>query len=399
MHRGASYLDELAATKAVEPSILCGKGHEQEPPEWATEAIPGNPLEIIQLSDIDSEARPSGGNLLDLSFWARDAIVTTSLPYVVKGIIGKGQIAVLWGQPGSGKSFLTTDLLCSVGAGVRWHGRRTRKGICIYVVAESSRAYIENRIAALTREMPNLAAADVLVVPLALDLLNTENGDVDRVIAAAKQVSEVRGEVVLIAIDTLATTFHGGDENSSADMGQYVSNVKRIIAETGAGALIVHHCGKDQAKGMRGSTALLGALDAELTIEGELGGERFLKTQKVRDGDAYADLFAFTLRRVELGADQDGDTVSTCVIEAMTDDATRQARQRRKQGGKGKHQKAVLHALEDAGGCMPKVALAYKLKVQENMDRRRVSDSISSLLTSGILVANNDVNPPTISLP
>ena len=400
---GAAILDARAASRRDALDGVRGNGHDQEPPDYFTERLPDDHPEIISMgkaarTDKTPRGDSSGASLIEQSFWACDAKVTTSLPYVVKGIIGQGQLIVLWGQPGSGKSFLTTELLLTVAAGMKWHGRRTRRGVCIYVVAESSRPFIENRIAALRREKPELADAEVLVVPLALDLLNAEKGDVDRVIEAAKLVSADRGEVLLIAIDTLATTFHGGDENGP-DMGRYVANIKRIIAETGAGALIVHHCGKDQAKGMRGHTALLGAIDAELTVEGEPGGERFLKTQKVRDGDAYADLFAFTLRRVELGTDQDGDAVSTCVIDAMTEDATRQARQRRKRGGIGKHQKTVMRVLEQAGGCMPRIDLAYKLKEEENVPRQRVSDSINSLLENGMLIANSNVDPPTITLP
>jgi hypothetical protein len=234
-------------------------------------------------------------------------------------------------------------------------------------------------------------------VPLALDLLHAERGDVDRVIETAKLLAREVGEVALIVIDTLASTFGGGNENSPEDMGAYVANVQAIKGTTGAAVLLVHHCGKDEARGMRGHSALLGALDAELAIEGEPGGQRIVRTGKVRDGDGYSDLFAFTLRVVGLGVDEDGDPVTTCVVDGLDEAGTKRARDQRKGAGLGRNQKAVLRALEAAGGRMPRLDLAHKLK-EEGMPKNRLYDALGALLESGMLVAHNDVDPPEVAL-
>ena len=144
-----------------------------------------------------------------MGFWAGTAKVNLNMPYVVKGVADRGQLVCVWGAPGSGKSFNMIEMLMCIGAGVWWRGRRVKRGVVIYVCAESTRAHIENRIAALIRERPELAAADVLVVPLALDLLHEKSGDVDRVIDTAKALKELRGEVVAIAIDTLERDVRG----------------------------------------------------------------------------------------------------------------------------------------------------------------------------------------------
>ncbi len=341
--------------------------------------------------------KPEDASLLQAGFWIRDAKVTTNLPYVVKGIIGRQQVVVFWGAPGSGKTFITIEMLCAVGTGQRWRGRRTRRGVAVYVVAESARIYIENRVAALRQESPAMAEADVLVVPLALDLLHAARGDVERVIEAAQVLTRNEGEVLLIAIDTLAATFGGGDENASADMGCYMGNIQRIAAETGAAVLVLHHCGKNEAAGMRGHSALLGALDAELTIEGEPAGERILRTGKVRDGESHCDLFAFTLRPVDLGIDPDGDPVRTCVVDSTDDEGTQRARRARKGNGLGKHQRSALHAVEAAGGRMARPDLITKLR-DEGCPRNRAHEAIASLLESKMLVAHNGMIPE-VALP
>lgn len=331
---------------------------------------------------------PPPSNFLGAGFWIRDAAVQKDLPYVIKGIFGKSQVIVFWGAPGSGKTFVAMEMACHVGAGQQWRGRRVRRGVVLYVAAESARSYIENRFSALKQQNPSLELADVLVVPLAIDLLHSQNGDVDRVIETAKLLTEGDGEVVMIVIDTLAVTFGGGNENSPEDMGAYVGNILHIRDETKAAVLVIHHAGKDEARGMRGHSALLGALDAELAIEGANGSDRLLRTGKVRDGDGYSDLFAFNLRRVELAVDADGDPISTCVVEGLSQEATRSTRAKAKAGGLGTNQKNVLRALEQAAGPILRVELVKKLQ-SEGMQKNRAYDAIAGLIDSGVIVADN----------
>jgi hypothetical protein len=329
-------------------------------------------------------------SLLEHAFWLREAQASTRLPYVVKGVFGRGHIIVFWGPPGSGKTFVAMDMACHIGAGLPWHGRRAKRGVVMYVAAESSRIYIENRIAAIRIERPELVDSDVLFVPLALDLLHTQRGDVDRVIDAAAILARDEAEVCLVVIDTLAVTFGGGDENAPADMGLYVSNIQHIRDKTGAAVLVVHHTGKDEARGMRGHSSLLGALDAELAIEGKPGEDKLLRTGKVRDGDGYTDLFAFRLERVELGIDDDGDLVTTCVVAAADQAATERARRDRKAAGLGKHQKAVLVAVEAAGGRLPRMDLLRVLH-DAGMAKNRAYEALGALLDSGMLVTHNGI--------
>lgn len=340
----------------------------------------------------------SAPHLLEHGFWVRDAKLTTALPYVVKGLFGKGQIIVVWGQPGSGKSFAMTALACAVGAGVPWCGRRTKRGTVIYVAAESARAYIENRVFALCREWPAVANADVLIVPVALDLLHAERGDVDRVIETAKLLTREVGEVALIVVDTLSVTMGGGNENNE-DMAQYVLNVLQIRAETGAAVLLIHHGGKDESRGMRGHTALLAAIDAELAVEWTPGQrERILRVGKLRDGPGFTDLCAFTLRALTLGKDPDGDPITTCVVDTLDSTELAKARRERKGSGLGKHQKAALRIVEEVGGRIPRIDLAGRLK-DDRVSRNRISEAIGALLENGILVADNAKDPPEVYLP
>src|SRR5262249_50505616 len=150
--------------------------------------------------------------------------------------------------------------------------------------------------------------------------------------------------------------------------------------------LIVHHCGKDEARGMRGHTALLGALDAEIAIDtAQQGGqahERILRTGKVRDGDGDTDLFVFTLRSVELGIDSDGDPVRTCVVEAREDAELTKAR--RNTRTLGRNQKTVVNILADSTG-MTRADLIKIMVEEHGMGRQRAHHTITEMIDGGLL--------------
>jgi hypothetical protein len=68
----------------------------------------------------------------------------------------------------------------------------------------------------------------------------------------------------MVMVDTVARCMTGGDENSTRDMGLFVSACDRLIHEMQAGVIAVHHTGKDGK--MRGSSALFGACDSVLFL-------------------------------------------------------------------------------------------------------------------------------------
>lgn len=117
----------------------------------------------------------------------------------------------------------------------------------------------------------------------------------------------------LVVIDTLARNFAGGVENAAEDMSAFVSNCDHIAKSLQCLVLIVHHSGKVEASGARGSTALLGAVSTEIEIKREQGQPGTLRISKQRDG-VDGQEFGFNLKSVELGQDQDGDAVTSCVL-------------------------------------------------------------------------------------
>src|SRR5690606_23284637 len=121
------------------------------------------------------------------------------------------------------------------------------------------------------------------------------------IIAAAMGIAEKTGlPPGIIVVDTLARAIAGGDDNSSVDMGVFVNNCGAVQEATGATVLIVHHSGKDAAKGARGHSSLQAATDTEIEIKDEA-----LTVTKQRDM-GKDESFKFKLRVVEIGRRDDG---------------------------------------------------------------------------------------------
>lgn len=146
--------------------------------------------------------------------------------------------------------------------------------------------------------------------------------EMQEMIKAARDVKSRTGQPVrLIVVDTLARCFGGNDENDARDMGAFIEGCDVIKRETGATLLVVHHSGKDDTKGARGSSAFRAALDAEFNVrrEGD-GGAIILTCTKMKDAEEPKQA-AFDLRTVELFTDRDGELISSLVVQDLPREA------------------------------------------------------------------------------
>jgi hypothetical protein len=78
--------------------------------------------------------------------------------------------------------------------------------------------------------------------------------------------------------------------------------------------MLIHQSGIDVARGARGHSSLRAAVDTEIELTRDEIGVITAEVTKQRDGPTGYK-FAYSLRQIELGHDQDGDPVTTCVVE------------------------------------------------------------------------------------
>lgn len=224
---------------------------------------------------------------------------------LIEDLIDPQAMSVLYGESNSGKTFVALDMAYHVATGKPWHGKRTEQGAVVYVAAEGGKG-AEARVEALKRAY-GVDDFPLALVPCPVDLLHPK-ADTKPLIELIGQVEAQLGPVALVVIDTLSRALAGGNENASDDMGALVKNLDRIRVSTGAHLLVVHHSGKDKARGARGHSLLRAATDTEIEV-----ADRVISVTKQRDMD-YARPMAFDLKVVELGTNAHGKAITSCVV-------------------------------------------------------------------------------------
>jgi hypothetical protein len=64
--------------------------------------------------------------------------------WLIKGLLPAQGLALLYGHPGSGKTFLALDFSGHVAMGWDWHGRKVKQGLVVYVAAEGQRGLMKS---------------------------------------------------------------------------------------------------------------------------------------------------------------------------------------------------------------------------------------------------------------
>jgi hypothetical protein len=112
----------------------------------------------------------------------------------------------------------------------------------------------------------------------------------------------------IVVFDTFSFSIPDADENSATAMSQAISNAKRIALDLNVCVILVHHEGKDDSRGPRGSTAIKGGVDAELKLERSDEVVQLVGT-KMRDG-LLNEKMDFMIHGQDMGVDDDGDPVT-----------------------------------------------------------------------------------------
>jgi hypothetical protein len=272
-------------------------------------------LGVVDISDLEdaepSETAPKPKKLFWVSAEASsDMALEANGEPLIENLLDAGGLSATYGRSNQGKTFVVLDFMFHVAAGLPWNGNDTKQGLVVYIAAEGGFG-IHKRIRALKQQYGWEGQLPLVIVPCPINLLDkTKDGDTASLVKLIRQVEEAYGQkAIAIVVDTLSRALAGGDENSSTDMGTFVRHIDKIRAATKAHLMIVHHAGKDQAKGMRGWSGMQAALDTEIEVH-----EGRITVTKQRDMEMIEPI-NFVLRILELGTDQRGRRVTSCVID------------------------------------------------------------------------------------
>ncbi len=267
-----------------------GEAHRQSMPEDEAKAPTPSPrLQLVPFNEV---------------------LITTTTHYLVKNLIPREGLVVVWGPPKCGKSFWAFDLAMHIALGWLYRGRRVAQGPVAYIACEGASGF-RARIEAFRQRFLAEEAEDVpfFLVPQTLDLIAECNDLIAAIEAGTGWADD--GNPSVVVIDTLNRSMRGS-ENSDEDMAAYIRAADAIRERFSCAVIIVHHCGIEGSR-PRGHTSLTGACEAQIAVKRDTGGIITATLEWQKDGPE-GDVVHSRLEAIEIGTDDDGETMTSCVI-------------------------------------------------------------------------------------
>jgi archaellum biogenesis ATPase FlaH len=214
-----------------------------------------------------------------------DDLLKTELPeveFLVEGLIPKGGITMLVGNPSSGKSWLMLEIAKTVASNKLLFGKfKTKESRVLYIDEETP--FLENK-----RRWSKLNPAPITLVDfMAMQGFRIDNDE------QRKALLDFIGwrNYNLIIFDSLRD-IHSLNENDSLEAQRLIDCLKELTKK-GASVLVSHHQrkerfmdSKDPSQMLRGSSAILAGIDSLLSIENPKSTqlELVISQSKLRQG-------------------------------------------------------------------------------------------------------------------
>jgi predicted transcriptional regulator len=238
------------------------------------------------------------------TLWTLSDLAARPRPeWLFEGLLQQRVVAVLYGEPGIGKSFVALDLALAVATGTTGIAQPLATGLVVYIAAEGATGIINRAEAWLSYH----DAADndqFLVVEdpvrLAEDL---------HVVGIINSLEQIGSPPVLVVVDTLARCMSGREENNPSDMSRFIDGADKIRKKFGCAVLILHHPTKSDPRVARGGSSLDGDTDTMMHLASNKAGLLTLHCMKQKDAAEFEPI-EMTLEIVEL----EHVASSSCVV-------------------------------------------------------------------------------------
>jgi hypothetical protein len=317
--------------------------------------------------------------------------------WLIRGVLPRAGLAVVYGESGSGKSFLVLDMVAALSRGIEWNDRQTKQCKVTYVAAEGAGGFKKRLRAYAKRHDVSIEVLPWIIADAPLFLTAEEP-------AAVMAGMLTTGQKDVVVIDVLAAVMPGGNENSGEDMGEVLKHCKLIHQHTGALVILIHHSGKDQTRGARGWSGLRAAADAEIEVTRN-GEARKFKVSKLKD-ENDGEIVPFRLARTVLGRDEFGEE-SSCTVEFdVAKCASSPARQYRPKEGYETIVMAVVNESRAPDLSINEIVAAVLKRVPRRNDvkgrdqrSRSVETAINKLGTHDLLAVVPDTDETRVRRP
>ena len=341
---------EALADKAKNSKVL---GHEDVIliPKRLREPVPDP---FLTHTNEPKEDQPNSRKKLLVESW--DSIKDEPVEWLVDSIIPKRSFVALYAPPASYKSFISLDLAEAIATGRDWMGYRIpKKGAVLYICGEGHGG-MGARVKACKIQNKSPDGANLYIIRAQLNLRSSPEDFAELLDAINDLIAEIDEPLEIIILDTLMRMSGGGfNENSSEDMGAFITQAGKLQEIFECALMVIHHSGKDVTKGLRGHSSLLGAVDTELEIQRQdsvinsadtsVIGNAILTVSKQKDG-ADSIQIGIEIVLVEIGTSDLGfETLTSLAIRQNQDIASSTQKGSKNNAGSGGNQRLEMDSL------------------------------------------------------
>jgi len=215
--------------------------------------------------------------------------------WLIDQVIGAGDIGMIYGAPGSAKTFATVDLIFSACLGRQFAGRfDVARPLNVAYCAGEGVSGLPSRFAAAAEHygvetMPTFTFFAVTPSLFCESQAAAQAESIQQFIVEWQQRQEegTAQPLDVLFIDTLHSATAGADENSAKDMGVVLSLCKLATKLLGCAVFLVHHTNKN-GTAERGSSAMRGAMDTMIECRA-VAGKYSMSCEKLKDGEKWKD--------------------------------------------------------------------------------------------------------------
>lgn len=218
--------------------------------------------------------------------------------WLIEGVLEAEALSVMFGEPGSYKSFMALSWALSIATGKEWFGHKVKQGPVFMFIGEGHSGCAKRIAAWVIGAETEVQNAQVYISTAPVQMLDIESAQ--RAAEAITSLIELYGKPALVIFDTLARNFGPGDENSTADMTRFIATLDTCIGNDFT-RLLIHHTGHGDKSRGRGSSVLKAAVDAEYRLAVQ-DKNITLSCEKMKDAERFKPL-SFKPEIVTVGGD------------------------------------------------------------------------------------------------
>ena len=223
------------------------------------------------------------------------------MQWLVDDFIPDGGLAIMYGAPGSYKTFLALDVALSVatGASFPWAGlwsKISEPGPVLFAAGEG-RANLANRVFAWRqRHWPDHDLGNFYLI----DPVPLVSGNLKPFIDLALKMSPTGYR--LVVIDTIGRAMSGLNENAQEHASKFTEMAGNLTRALGGAVLALHHTGHKETERARGSSVYGADADTMIRVDYE-DADVSLTMTKQKDAEEWGKPKTARLEKVSLSED------------------------------------------------------------------------------------------------